>query len=94
MAGYGGLWKVVSVEQAAPHCAEEDSPGHCAHNDQKREQDVRAIAAPIFSQCEGRYCVTISGPLFRLTAEMIPTMIPAVRSAAKKITDDLQTTEY
>jgi DNA-binding IclR family transcriptional regulator len=42
------------------------------YSDQEREEGVRAVAAPIFSRGEGRYCVTMSGPLFRLTNEEDP----------------------
>lgn len=65
-----------------------------AYSDQEREEGVRAVAAPIFSAGEGRYCVTMSGPLFRLTPERLPAMIAAVRNAARNITDDLRVTEY
>jgi DNA-binding IclR family transcriptional regulator len=65
-----------------------------AYSDQEREEGVRAIAAPIFSASDGRYCVTMSGPLFRMTAEKLPSMISTVRKAAQKITDDLKKTEY
>jgi len=64
------------------------------YSDQEREEGVRAIAAPIFSAGEGRYCVTLSGPLFRITAQKLPPMIAAVRAAAQKVTDDLKATEY
>jgi DNA-binding IclR family transcriptional regulator len=60
----------------------------------EREEGVRAVAAPIFSRGDGRYCVTMSGPMFRFTAEKLPAMIAAVRSTAQRITDELQTTEY
>ncbi len=65
-----------------------------AYSDQEREQGVRAIAAPIFSRGDGRYCVTMSGPSFRLTDEKLSAMIAAVRTTALKISEDLQTTEY
>jgi DNA-binding IclR family transcriptional regulator len=65
-----------------------------AYSDQEREEGVRAIAAPIFSAGEGRYCVTMSGPLFRMTADKLTAMIAAVRRAAQRITDDLKTIEY
>ena len=41
------------------------------YSDQEREEGVRAVAAPIFSRGEGRYCVTMSGPMFRFTAVII-----------------------
>lgn len=65
-----------------------------AYSDQEREQGIRAIAAPIVSAGAGRYCVTMSGPLFRLTAGKLPVMISSVRSTAQAVTDDLQKTEY
>jgi DNA-binding IclR family transcriptional regulator len=65
-----------------------------AYSDQEREEGVRAIAAPIFSAGDGRYCVTMSGPLFRITTDKLPAMIAAVRSTALRITDDLKATEY
>jgi len=40
------------------------------------------------------YRVTLSGPLFRITTEKLPSMITAVRVAAQKITDNLRATEY
>ena len=64
------------------------------YSDQEREEGVRAIAAPIFSCGEGRYCVTMSGPMFRFTSEKLPAMISMVRTAAQRITDDLRATEY
>ena len=65
-----------------------------AYSDHEREQGVRAIAAPIFSRGDGRYCVTMSGPSFRLTDEKLSGMIAAVRTTALKISEYLQTTEY
>ena len=64
------------------------------YSDQEREEGVRAIAAPIFSRGEGRYCVTMSGPMFRFTTEKLPAMISAVRTTAQRITDELCATEY
>jgi DNA-binding IclR family transcriptional regulator len=64
------------------------------YSDQEREEGVRAVAAPIFSRGEGRYCVTMSGPVFRFTAEKLPGMIAAVRATAQRITDELQVTDY
>jgi DNA-binding IclR family transcriptional regulator len=64
------------------------------YSDQEREEGVRAVAAPIFSRGEGRYCVTMSGPVFRFTAEKLPAMIAAVRATAQRITDELQVTVY
>jgi DNA-binding IclR family transcriptional regulator len=65
-----------------------------AYSDQEREEGVRAIAAPIFSAGDGRYCVTMSGPLFRITTDKLPVMIAAVRRTAQSISDELKTTEY
>jgi IclR family KDG regulon transcriptional repressor len=65
-----------------------------AYSDQEREEGIRAIAAPIFSRGEARHCVTVSGPSFRLTDEKIAPMIAAVRAAALKISESLQTIEY
>ncbi len=65
-----------------------------AYSDQEREEGVRAVAAPIFRGGEGRFCVTMSGPLFRLTPDRLPSMIAAVRNAAQKITSDLRDLEY
>jgi DNA-binding IclR family transcriptional regulator len=64
------------------------------YSDQEREEGVRAVAAAIFSRGEGRYCVTMSGPMFRFTAEKLPAMISAVRTTARRITDELCATEY
>jgi DNA-binding IclR family transcriptional regulator len=65
-----------------------------AYSDQEREEGVRAIAAPIFSRGDGRYCVTMSGPVFRFTAEKLTGMIAAVHTTAQRITDELRATEY
>jgi len=64
------------------------------YSDQEREEGVRAIAAPIFIRGEGRYCVTMSGPLFRITTEKIPLMIESVRHTASAITESLKKNEY
>jgi DNA-binding IclR family transcriptional regulator len=64
------------------------------YSDQEREEGVRAIAAPIFIRGEGRYCVTMSGPVFRFTADKLPGMIAAVRTTAQRITDERQATDY
>ena len=64
------------------------------YSDQEREEGVRAVAAPIFSRDEGRYCVTMSGPMFRFTAEKLSAMIAAVRSTAHRVSDELRATEY
>jgi DNA-binding IclR family transcriptional regulator len=64
------------------------------YSDQEREEGVRAVAAPIFSRGEGRYCVTMSGPLFRITTKKIPLMIETVCKAASDITEGLKKGEY
>lgn len=64
------------------------------YSDQEREEGVRAVAAAIFSRGEGRYCVTMSGPVFRFTPEMLAGMIAAVRTTAQRITDELRVTDY
>jgi DNA-binding IclR family transcriptional regulator len=64
------------------------------YSDQEREEGVRAIAAPIFSRGDGRYCVTMSGPMFRFTDEKLPAMTAAVRATARRITDELRATDY
>jgi IclR family KDG regulon transcriptional repressor len=64
------------------------------YSDQEREEGVRAIAAPIFVRGEGRYCVTMSGPLFRITTEKIPLTIETVRKTASAITERVKTIEY
>ena len=64
------------------------------YSDQEREEGVRAVAAPIFSRGEGRYCVTMSGPLFRITTKKIPLMIESVCNTASDITEGLKKREY
>jgi DNA-binding IclR family transcriptional regulator len=64
------------------------------YSDQEREEGVRAVAAPIFSRGEGRYCVTMSGPLFRITTKKIPLMIETVCKTASDITEGLKQREY
>jgi DNA-binding IclR family transcriptional regulator len=64
------------------------------YSDQEREEGVRAVAAPIFSRGEGRYCVTMSGPLFRITTKKIPLMIKTVCKTASDITEGLKKREY
>jgi IclR family KDG regulon transcriptional repressor len=64
------------------------------YSDQEREEGVRAVAAPIFSRGEGRYCVTMSGPLFRITTKKIPLMIETVCKTASDITEGLKKREY
>jgi IclR family KDG regulon transcriptional repressor len=64
------------------------------YSDQEREEGVRAVAAPIFSRGEGRYCVTMSGPMFRFTTEKLPSMVAAVRATAQRVTDELKAIEY
>lgn len=65
-----------------------------AYSDQERDEGVRGIAAPIASGGEARYCVTMSGPSFRLTDEKIPEMVSGVRTTASKISEALRATEY
>ncbi len=65
-----------------------------AFSDQERDAGIRGIAAPIFSREEGRYCVIMSGPTFRITDEKLTDIISAVRETASNITDDLRSTEY
>jgi DNA-binding IclR family transcriptional regulator len=84
---------VKSVKALRRALAEIRRTGY-AYSDQQREQGVRAIAAPVFSAGEGRYCITMSGPLFRFTDDKIPAMITQVRAAATAISNDLRRTEY
>ena len=65
-----------------------------AYSDQERDHGIRGIAAPIFSQEEGRYCVTMSGPSFRLTDKKRPEMISSVVRTAAKISEALLQTDY
>lgn len=62
--------------------------GH-AYSDQERDAGVRAIAAPIFSNRYGRYCVTMSGPVFRITDAELPKMIASVKSTAVRVSEAL-----
>ena len=64
-----------------------------AYSDQERDEGIRAIAAPIFSTGRGRYCITMSGPLFRMTDSKVPTMIARVCSTASSITEALRVAE-
>ncbi len=65
-----------------------------AFSDQERDHGIRGIAAPIFSRGEGRYCVTISGPSFRLTDKKRPEMKLSVVRTAAKISEALLQTDY
>lgn len=65
-----------------------------AYSDQERDRGVRGIAAPIFSRGESRYCLTMSGPTFRLTEDRLPLMISAVKSTAEAISDELRKADF
>lgn len=61
-----------------------------AYSDQERDEGVRAIAAPVFDHEGGRYCITMSGPLFRMTDARIPAMTRKVVETAARITEAMQ----
>jgi IclR family transcriptional regulator, KDG regulon repressor len=65
-----------------------------AYSDQERDEGVRGIAAPIVGREQTRHCVTLSGPVFRLTDRKVLEMIAAVKRAARMISQDLGKTEY
>ncbi len=64
-----------------------------AYSDQERDEGVRAIAAPVFDNGVGRYCITMSGPLFRMTNAKIASMTAKVRETAARITDALKNSD-
>ncbi len=64
-----------------------------AYSDQERDEGIRAIAAPVFEHEVGRYCITMSGPLFRMTDAKIPAMIAKVKATAAQITKALRLAE-
>lgn len=64
-----------------------------AYSDQERDEGVRAIAAPVFDRQFGRYCITMSGPLFRMTDAKIPAMVRMVVETAERITTALSRSE-
>lgn len=61
-----------------------------AYSDQERDEGIRAVAAPIFDGARCRYCITMSGPLFRMTDAQIPAMIAKVTATAAGITEALR----
>lgn len=61
-----------------------------AYSDQERDEGVRAIAAPVFERGIGRYCITMSGPLFRMTDTKIAEMTAKVVETAAGISEALQ----
>lgn len=61
-----------------------------AYSDQERDEGVRAIAAPVLEHGVGRYCIAMSGLLFRMTDAKIPAMIAKVVETAAGITEALQ----
>lgn len=65
-----------------------------AYSDQERDEGIRAIAAPIFERAEAPYCVTTSGPSFRMTDDKLPKMIKAVRETATAISSALKQLDY
>lgn len=65
-----------------------------AFSDQERDHGIRGIAAPIFTPGEGRHCVTLSGPTFRLTDKKRPEMISCVVRTAAKISEELLKIDY
>jgi DNA-binding IclR family transcriptional regulator len=65
-----------------------------AYSDQERDEGIRAIAAPIFERSDARYCVTTSGPSFRMTDDKLPKMIRTVRETAAAISSELKKLDY
>jgi DNA-binding IclR family transcriptional regulator len=65
-----------------------------AYSDQERDRGVRGISAPIFSRGEAHYCLTMSGPTFRITEEKLPIMISAVKRTAEAISDELRNVDF
>ncbi len=64
-----------------------------AYSDQERDEGIRAIAAPVFDHEQGRYCITMSGPLFRMTDAKIPAMIAKVTATAAQVTEAVRLAE-
>ena len=84
---------IVSTKKLGEALARIRRDGY-AFSDQERVEGVRAVAAPIFSQGEGCYCLTLSGLSFRLTERRLPKVIAEVKATASRISDDLRTVEY
>lgn len=64
-----------------------------AYSDQERDEGIRAIAAPVFARGDGRLCITMSGPVFRMTDDKLSIMIARVRKIADAISAALQSAE-
>jgi DNA-binding IclR family transcriptional regulator len=65
-----------------------------AYSDEERDEGVRGIAAPVLAGGRARYCVSLSGPAFRLTDGKVAEMSAAVKNAAMTISEALRKTEY
>lgn len=65
-----------------------------AFSDQERDEGIRAIAAPVFARGEARHCITMSGPVFRMTDAKVPIMTERVRTIAAAISEALQSAEF
>jgi DNA-binding IclR family transcriptional regulator len=65
-----------------------------AYSDQERDRGVRGIAAPIIGRGETQYCLTMSGPTFRLTEDRLTLMISAVKSTAEAISEELRKADF
>ena len=64
-----------------------------AYSDEERDQGVRGIAAPVFAGRRARYCISLSGPTFRLTDAKLPEMFAAVKNAAMSLSEALRSPE-
>ena len=62
--------------------------GYCL-DEEEQELGVRCVAVPITGTDASSYAVSVSGPLTRMTDELIERAVPRLRVAAQSIADAL-----
>ncbi len=62
-----------------------------ALDEQEQELGVRCVAVPIASDLSGFMAVSVSGPVTRMTDDIVEAAVPLLREAAARIAGDIST---
>ena len=65
-----------------------------AVTDEERDDGVWGVAAPVFEAGQANFAIALAAPKFRMTAQLMATVITAVMAAAAAVSKELEAAEF